>query len=261
MGANPQLHFRRTGRGETLVLVHGYLGGSAQWANEMRYLSPHFDVIAVDLPGFGDSHALKAPQTIEEFARSVLDQMDSMGVTKFRLLGHSMGGMIVLEMARIAPQRITQLLLYGTGPLGDIPGRFETLAQSRKRLHADGLAATALRISARWFVRGEKDPAHALCAELGCQASEDAALAGLNAMQSWDGRAALSCLQMPTQLIWGEHDKSYNFDQIQALWRGIRNSSLAVIPGASHAAHLEKPASFREIILSSLELNCQSLGN
>ncbi|MEP6587580.1 MAG: alpha/beta fold hydrolase, partial [Polaromonas sp.] len=127
----PQLHFRRTGRGETLVLVHGYLGGSAQWAHEMRYLSQHFDVIAVDLPGYGDSHALAAPHTIEGFARAVLDQLDTLGVKNFRLLGHSMGGMVVQEMARAAPQRITQLFLYGTGPLGSLPGRFETMAQSR----------------------------------------------------------------------------------------------------------------------------------
>ncbi len=250
----PQLHFRRTGRGETLVLVHGYLGASAQWAYEMRYLSRHFDVIAVDLPGYGDSHALAAPHTIEGFARAVLDQLDALGVKSFRLLGHSMGGMIVQEMARAAPQRITQLFLYGTGPLGSLPGRFETMAQSRERLQADGVAATARRISARWFVRGAEDPAHALCAQLGCQASEDAALAGLNAMQAWDGRASLGSLQLPTQLIWGEHDQSYNFDQIQALRRGIANCSLAVIPGASHAAHLEQPAIFREIMLACLQV-------
>jgi pimeloyl-ACP methyl ester carboxylesterase len=250
-----QLHYRRTGRGETLVLVHGYLGGSAQWAHEMSYLSPHFDVIAVDLPGFGDSHALAAPHTIGGFSSIVLDQIDALGVTNFRLLGHSMGGMIVQEMARTVPQRITQLILYGTGPLGSIPGRFETMTQSRERLHLDGVAATAHRISARWFVNGAMDPAHALCAQLGCQASEEAALAGLNAMQLWDGRAELQGLNLPTQLIWGEHDQSYNFDQIQALWRGIAKCSLAVIPGASHAAHLEKPAIFREIMLSCLNVN------
>ncbi len=253
---SPHLHFRRTGHGETLVLVHGYLGGSAQWANEIRYLSSQFDVIAVDLPGFGDSHALTAPHTIGEFAHSVMDQLDALSITNFRLMGHSMGGMIAQEMARTAAQRITELILYGTGPLGSIPGRFETMAQSRERLQADGVAATAVRISARWFVHGEENPAHALCAQLACQASEGAALAGLNAMQAWDGRAALGGLQMPTQIIWGEHDRSYNFDQIQMLWRGIKNSSLAVIPGASHAAHLEKPAIFREIMLSCLNVNC-----
>lgn len=249
------LHFRRSGAGEALVLVHGYLGGSAQWAREINALSPHFDVIAVDLPGYGDSHALPAPHRIEGFATAVLEQLDALDITQFRLLGHSMGGMIVQEIARAAPQRLTQLFLYGTGPLGSLPGRFETMEQSRQRLRSDGVAATGQRISAKWFVRGADDPAHALCARLASQAGEDAALAGLNAMEAWDGRAHLGDLRVPTQLIWGEHDRSYNFEQVQALWRGIPDCSLAVIPRASHAAHLEQPALFHEILRATLGLN------
>ena len=211
------LHFRRLGSGEALVMVHGYFGGSAQWAHEMGYLSRQFDVIAIDLPGFADSHTLPAPQTIEGFAQAVLDQLDAMRVTKFRLLGHSMGGMIVQAMCRLAQARVTQLYLYGTGPIGLIPGRFETMEESRLRLKTDGAVATAARISAKWFIRGAADPSHPLCATLGAQASEDAALAGLNAMESWDGRHFLSSLVVPTQLIWGEKDKSYNFEQIEML--------------------------------------------
>jgi pimeloyl-ACP methyl ester carboxylesterase len=71
-------------------------------------------------------------------------------------------------------------------------------------------------------------------------------------MESWDGRNYLSSLQVPTQLIWGEKDKSYNFEQIEMLWRGIPECSLAIIPSASHAAHLEQPAIFREIMRACL---------
>ena len=248
----PSLHFRRSGLGEVFVLVHGYFGGSAQWAYELDYLSHQFDVIAIDLPGFGDSHAVPAPQSIEGFAQAVLDQLDAMAVNKFRLLGHSMGGMIVQEICRLAQPRVSELYLYGTGPIGSIPGRFETMQESRQRLRTDGVTTTSHRISAKWFIRGASDPAHPLCARLGSQASEDAALAGLNAMEGWDGRSCLSSLKVPTQLIWGEQDKSYRFDQIELLWRGIPDCSLAVIPSASHAAHLEQPAVFREVMRACL---------
>lgn len=249
---NPLLQFRRVGQGEPLVLVHGYLGGSAQWAQEMRDLSPDFDVIAVDLPGYGQSRGWAAPHTIQGFSEAVLGLLDALHVSCFRLLGHSMGGMVVQEMARLQPQRISQLILYGTGPLGCIPGRFETMEQSRARLRADGLQATARRISARWFTDGEDAAGYPLCAELACEATEDAALAGLNAMEGWDGRPALATLAMPTQIIWGEYDRSYRFDQVQALWQGIPHSSLAVIPRACHAAHLEQPALFRDILRIAL---------
>jgi pimeloyl-ACP methyl ester carboxylesterase len=245
-------HFRRSGSGEAFVLVHGYFGGSAQWAREIEDLGFQFDVVAVDLPGFGDSHTMPAPQTIEGFARSVLELLDTLGIKTFRLLGHSMGGMIVQDMCRLAQQRVTQLFLYATGPIGLIPGRFETMQESRHRLKTDGVLATSRRISAKWFIRGDADPAHALCARLGAQASEDAALAGLNAMESWDGRHHLRNLRVPTQLIWGEKDKSYHFEQMEMLWRGIPECSLAVIPHASHAAHLEQPAVFREVLRASL---------
>ena len=242
------LQFRRSGSGEVFVLVHGYFGGSAQWAREIDFLGDQFDVVAVDLPGFADSNALPSPHSIEGFARAVMDQLDKLGIQKFRLLGHSMGGMITQEMCRLAQDRVSQLFLYGTGPIGLIPGRFETIEESRQRLRVEGVIKTSYRISAKWFIRGTSDPAHALCAQLGSKATEDAALAGLDAMEAWDGRDYLSSLQVPTQLIWGEKDKSYNFDQIQALWQAIPNCSLAVIPRASHAAHLEQPAMFREIL-------------
>lgn len=250
---NMPLHFRRAGQGETLVLVHGYLGGSAQWANEIRHLSSDFDVIALDLPGFGDSRGLEAPQTIEGFACAVLNLLDWLGVSTFRLLGHSMGGMIVQDMARLAPHRISQLFLYGTGPLGSLPGRFETIEETRARLRIEGVASTATRISARWFKDGAQSPAHAFCAQIACQANENAALAGLNAMHAWDGRDELSKLHIPTQIIWGEYDRSYNFEQVQVLWRGIAHCSLAVIPHAGHAAHLEQPALFASLLTACLQ--------
>ncbi|NJK42399.1 MAG: alpha/beta fold hydrolase [Aquincola sp.] len=52
------LPFRRAGAGPALVLVHGYLGGSVQWAGEIERFRSHFDVIALDLAGYGDEHAI-----------------------------------------------------------------------------------------------------------------------------------------------------------------------------------------------------------
>ena len=153
-----QLHVERSGSGPALVLVHGYLGGSSQWAAEMQALSPHLDVLAPDLPGFGKSRHLTSPDQIEGYALAVLDCLDQLGVQRFHLLGHSMGGMIVQEMVRLAPQRVQRLVLYGTGPLGLLPGRFETMERSRERLAQDGVEATARRISATWLLHREASP-------------------------------------------------------------------------------------------------------
>ena len=76
----------------------------------------------------------------------------------------------------------------------------------------------------------------------------DAQLAGLRAMESWDGRHHLPHITNPTLITWGTRDCSYSFNQIQKLWRGIPNADLAVIPGAGHAAHLEKPDIFNRLV-------------
>lgn len=247
------LHVERAGNGEVLVLVHGYLGGSSQWAAEMLALSPHLDVIAMDLPGYGKSHHLPSPDRITGLAQAVLAELDRLGVARFHLLGHSMGGMIVQEMVRLAPQRVARLVLYATGPLGLLPGRFETMERSRERLAQDGVEATARRISATWLLHREASPMARVLGDLAAQASPQAAEAGLWAMERWDGREHLPRITQPTLIVWGDQDRSYQWPQIETLWRQIPQASLAVLPNCSHALHLENPVAFHRLLLDFLQ--------
>jgi 2-hydroxy-6-oxonona-2,4-dienedioate hydrolase len=246
------LPFRRAGAGATLVLVHGYLGGSAQWAAEIARFAEHFDVIAVDLAGYGDARDKAAPIEIAAHAQAVLQTLDHIGVGAFHLLGHSMGGMVALEIVHQAPQRVSRLVLYGTGPHGSIPGRFETMARSRERLAEDGVERTARRICSQWLLDREASPAFEALAALAARASAQAAEAGLWAMEGWDGHERLPAIQQSTLIVWGEHDRSYDWTQVQALWRGIPGASLAVLPACSHALHLERAALFQTIVLEFL---------
>ena len=243
---------QRLGAGQTLVLVHGYLGGSSQWAEQAQFLSQTFDVIAVDLAGYGNAKHLTAPTEMAAHARDVLATLDQLGVARFHLLGHSMGGMVVQEILNLAAARVQKLVLYGTGPQGNIPGRFETMARSRERLAEDGLTRTARRICATWLLDKEASPAFESLARLAEHASEQAARAGLIAMEAWDGRDRLSAIQQPTLVIWGERDRSYGWSQIEQLWRKIPNACLAVLPACSHALHLERTALFHTLLLEFL---------
>lgn len=249
-----ELSFKRAGSGPALVLVHGYLGASMMWANQMARFGQCRDVICPDLAGFGASARLAAPESIESHARNVLSLLDRLGVDTFDLLGHSMGGMIVQEMVRLAPDRVSKLVLYGTGPQGVLPGRFETIAHSRARLLQDGLAKIASRIAATWFLHGETAEAFAMCESLGQQASLQAALASLHAWENWDGRKSLANIKCPTLVLWGSHDKSYGWSQPEALWRGIAGADLAVVPGAAHNVHLEKSHIFNALLADFLSI-------
>lgn len=246
------LPVHRVGYGPPLVLVHGYLGASSQWRGQFAAFAATHDVIALDLPGFGAAATLDCPVTIPGLAQAVTEGLDRLGVGRFMLLGHSMGGMIVQEMAARLGDRIEKLILCGTGPLGLMPDRFEPVETSLARLATDGVAATADRISATWFRDGRDAPGYPATRDIARLASAEAAHNALCAMRDWDGRAALARLTMPTCILWGDQDRSYRWPQVEALWQGISGARLGVIPGASHAIHMEKPHLFNCMVLDFL---------
>jgi pimeloyl-ACP methyl ester carboxylesterase len=237
-----------------LVFVHGYLGGSAQWSGQVDHFSEDFQVVTPGLPGFGASSEMTAPETITGFATHILNELDELELDRFHLVGHSMGGMIVQEMVALAPERIEKLVLYGTGPNGSMPGRFETIEESRLRVIENGVESTGRRIAATWFVHGEAGHGYDKCADIAVQASEQAALAGLTAMENWSGVAILPKISSPSLVLWGDADRAYLWNQPEQLWREIADAQLAVIPGCSHAVHLEKPILFNTMLQDFLSI-------
>ena len=237
-----------TGRGTPLVLVHGFLGSSNMWRPQIEFFKDNFRVIAPALPGFGDSNTINSCDSIECMAKVILSLLEKMEIKNFNLLGHSMGGMIVQEIAKIAGEKILKLICYGTGPRGNIPGRFETIDQSREKLKINGLKDTAHRIAKTWFIKEENAKFFYLCEEAGKQASVKAADNGLVAMKNWNGIENLKNIKNKTLIVWGDQDKAYNFNQVETLNNNIPNSDLKVIKGCSHNVHLEKPEEFNAVV-------------
>lgn len=223
------------------------MGGSAQWQLQQP-LAQDRPLICVDLPGFGENAQMEPIADIGGFATWVLETLVRQGVAQFDLLGHSMGGMIVQEMVRLAPERIDRLILYGTGAKGILPGRFESIETSMERAQADGADATARRISATWFLERDTAQGYADCAAIACRATLPAILAGLAAMRDWSGENHLSSIEAQTLVLWGDGDRTYAWPQIEQLWTSLPNSNLAVVPQSAHAVHAERPELFNRII-------------
>lgn len=96
------LNHRRSGGGEPLVLLHGIGGELCVWEPVLDALDEIFDVVAVDMPGFGSSPALpegEAP-TPERLARAVAELMDELGIERAHVAGNSLGGWVALELAK-----------------------------------------------------------------------------------------------------------------------------------------------------------------
>ena len=235
-----------------LVLVHGFMGGKDQWQAQAP-LGDTRQLIALDLPGFGQNAALPPIDSITGFARWMLDQLTALNVQRFDLLGHSMGGMIVQEMIRLAPDRIGKLVLYGTGAVGVLPGRFEPIETSMERAKAEGAEATARRIAATWFREREAAAPYPACADIAALSGLPAILAGLNAMKDWSGTDALPNIASETLVLWGDGDRTYPWSQTQLLWETIRDSQLGVVPHCAHAVHMERPALFNALVNDFLD--------
>ena len=241
------------GKGFPLVLVHGFLGSSKMWEPQINFFKDYFRVITPDLPGFGKSSKIKSLDSINSMAKIVLELLKKRDINKFNLMGHSMGGMIVQEMAIISGDKINKLICYSTGSIGDIPGRFESIDLSREKLKKDGIEKTANRISKKWFVEGDKAKYFYLCNNANKTTSEEAADNALKALKNWRGLENLQNIKNKTLIIWGDKDTAYNFNQVDVLNKNIPNSKIEIIKGCSHNVHLEIPEKFNEIVKNFLE--------
>jgi pimeloyl-ACP methyl ester carboxylesterase len=181
-------------------------------------------------------------------ARFVLDIIDERKIDKFNLLGHSMGGMIVQEIAKIAGNRINKLICFATGSIGEIPGRFELIDETRRKLKKEGAEISFSRVPKKWFVKGDQDKNYYLCEKAVQNVLLETADNALLAMKNWSGIENLKNIKNETLIVWGDKDTSYNFDQVDTLNKNIKNSKLEIFKDCAHNVHLEKPDEFNNLI-------------
>lgn len=143
------LAFTRRGAGATLVLLHGLGSSRHAWDPVIPALAEHFDVLAVDLPGFGDSAPLPddvvpLPATL---AATVAGLLDELRINEAHVVGNSLGGWVALEFAHIRPVASLTLL----SPAGMWKGRTPTYCRASLRIsrwltrHARGLLSRIVK--------------------------------------------------------------------------------------------------------------------
>ena len=242
------IYVEDVGKGFPFVFVHGYLGSSEMWNFQKEFFSKHYRVIIPALPGFGESHNVKSLDSINKMARQIIDLLDQKNIDKFNLIGHSMGGMIVQEITKLIGDRVNKLICFATGSIGEIPGRFETIDETREKLKKDGTEVSFSRVPKKWFVKGDKDKNYFLCKNAVKDVSLEAADNALLAMKNWRGKEDLKNIKNETLIIWGDKDTSYNFDQVDTLKKNIKNSRLEIFKNCAHNVHLEQPDEFNNLV-------------
>ena len=242
------IYVEDVGKGFPFVFVHGYLGSSKMWNFQKEFFSKHYRLIIPALPGFGESHNVKSLDSINKMARQIIDLLDQKNIDKFNLIGHSMGGMIVQEITKLIGDRVNKLICFATGSIGEIPGRFETIDETREKLKKDGIEVSFSRVPKKWFVKGDKDKNYYLCKKAVKDVSLETADNALLAMKNWRGKEDLKNIKNETLIIWGDKDTSYNFDQVDTLKKNIKNSRLEIFKDCAHNVHLEQPDQFNNLV-------------
>jgi pimeloyl-ACP methyl ester carboxylesterase len=240
------------GQGPPLLLVHGLGGAASNWTELAPLLARRHRLLVPDLPGHGGSSALPAVSGLDPFADRVAVVAEREGMLPAPVVGHSLGGMIVLRLALRRPADVQAVVLAGAAGLsiGNVVGRqllsvFTTVRPGRLAARYRGWVnrSPLLRRLVFGFV-SVADPV-ALTEEavegfLGAQLLHTDVDSAWQALRIDDPRQELESVRCPVLVLWGSEDVQLPLDDAFEYTRRLR-ARLRVIPGCGHLLIGERP--------------------
>ena len=235
----------------TMVLVHGWMGSAYDFTNILRLFPPEFRVIAVDLPGCGlsESWEFGKYKDVGSLVTFLRDFTDVLGIKKFVLVGHSMGGIITINFTVSYPSKVEKLILVSPdglegeegiwmffGRLGPIT---DLLSIMNNRFFMD----MGMRLNV--FYDNSKITKGLLDSVVLTALTENGRRVQLAITRNIVGRAhvdnLLSLIDKPTLIIWGRNDKVLSVKWARKFREGIKGSRLVILDKCGHMAMFEKP--------------------
>ena len=252
------MNYEIMGQGEEAVVLSAGLGGAAAfWAPQRALLEQHFRVVAFDQRGTGrNPGALPEGYTIGHMADDVLEVLDAAGITRAHFLGHAVGGLVGLELARRNPERLGRLVLVNAWAQVD---RHTARCFDIRIgiLHAQGPAAyvaaqplflhTAPYISANF----EKILAEVAHGTAHFQGAENL-LKRIGAGRGFDARDDLARITAPTLVAASRDDLLVPWTASEALAAGLPDAELWVVAEGGHAFTVEQPEAFNAKLITFL---------
>jgi len=256
------------GSGPVLLLLHGIGGSLTAWDSVLpRLAQAGAHVVALDLPGHGESGKGHGDYSLGSLACTVRDLMDHLGLDRVILVGHSLGGGIAMQFAYQFPERVEGLVLVASGGLGreasvflraaSLPGAelvIRALAHPRTVSAIAAYGKVAGRIRGRELELSSDDGLTTL-RDLRDPETRTAFLATLRSVVDVSGQrvSAVGKLSaashLPTLLIWGDLDPIIPCEHGRQTVEQLPGGRLVMFPGAGHEPHRFDPERFADLLL------------
>ncbi|MFI8307025.1 alpha/beta fold hydrolase [Streptomyces sp. NPDC085927] len=246
----PTLQYRCDGPEEAPVLILGPSLGTTwhMWDRQIPELTKQWRVFRFDLPGHGGAPAYPGG-SVGDLTVRLLATLEGIGVQRFGYAGCALGGAIGLELALRHPERLASLALIAASP------RFGTADEFRQRgviVRTNGLDPIARTAPDRWFTSGfaAAQPAITEWAVQMVRTTDPGCyIAACEALASFDVRADLGSVGVPTLVLVGSDDQVTGPAEARTLVAGVPDARLAVVPGASHLVPVEQPAAVTDLLV------------
>ncbi len=246
-----RIAYERVGSGPPLVLLHGYVGdGRSSWRRQLDGLCDEFTVVAWDAPGAGGSSDPPESFGMAGYADCLARFLSTIGLERAHVAGLSFGGALALELHRRHPAISMTLVLASAyaGWGGSLPA--EAARQRLQQAFAlsdltPGELVDAL-LPTMFSTTVSPESVEAFRAAI--RAFHPAGLRAMARASAEDLRDALPHVDVPTLLLYGDHDVRAPMTVARQLHASIRGSNLVVFPGAGHACNIEAPEAFNDAV-------------
>lgn len=248
---NTKISYSETGKGNAIVLLHGFLENKTMWQDLVPEISQKHRVITIDLLGHGESGCLGYVHSMEENAEVVRAVLSELRIRKAILVGHSMGGYVALAFAEIYPSAVKALVLQNSSSKADSEERKTNRDRAIKAVKKDYTTFIRLSISnlfnpdnrERLNYEIEKVKLEALKTPL------QGVVASLEGMKiRKDREVLLHQTSYPKMLILGEKDPVLNYEDNL---KQIENTSVKLVTFPDgHMSHIENREELKKELLA-----------
>ena len=248
-----QIHYVKAGSGEPVLLLHQTPRSVDEYRDVVPLLGRSFRAIAMDTLGFGASARPEQAWSIELFASGVLALMDALGLERAALVGHHTGGVIAMEVAAAAPERVSALVLSGT-PYVDAERR-RLVSGSRPPIDEVAPSADGSHLTALWQRRMGFYPPQSgdLLTRYVADALKvlDRVEEGHRAVNAYHMEDRIARIAVPTLVVCGDKDE-FSRPDVSKLVSRIDGAVHTFIADTGVAAVDHKPAEFAAVVAAFL---------